>query len=184
MYDRMQLFQVRQTGVLVNQSPCCRTHLVSHAQWNTTSRPQSTRTGSSSISSSLCRAAVTNGQTRCERVLMANRGWCQDKQGSMGSYYCTREACPTNRNRCPIDSGDVSLWWCLRHLLPFPNLAHHRPRAYLLYTGKFSLSQSIAPALGRPFQCIFSDGVWWSRATWSQKCLCCIWSRTCRSSAP
>jgi len=35
---------------------------------------------------------VTNGQTRCGRVLMANRGWCQNKQGSMGSYYCMREA--------------------------------------------------------------------------------------------
>jgi len=62
------------------------------------------------------------------------------------------------RSQAP-PSGDVSLWWCLRHLLPFPNLAHHRPRAYLLYTGQFSLSQNIAPALGRPLQCIFSDGV-------------------------
>jgi len=52
-------------------------------------------------------------------------------------------------------SGDVPV-----HLMmPLLSLAYHRPRAYLLYTGKFSLSQSIAPALGRPFQCIFSDGV-------------------------
>ena len=97
---------------------------------------------------------------------MANRGWCQI-QIRQGSCHCAREACSTNRNRRPIDPGKLTgstLRWCTRpfddtFVICSPNLAHHRPRAYLLYTGKISLSQSIAPALGRPFQCIFSDGV-------------------------
>ena len=109
---------------------------------------------------------VTNGQTRCAQVLMANRGWCQI-QIRQGSCHCAREACSTNRNRRPIDPGKLTgstLRWCTRpfddtFVICSPNLAHHRPRAYLLYTGKISLSQSIAPALGRPFQCISSDGV-------------------------
>ena len=60
------------------------------------------------------------------------------EEGSMGSYYCTREACPTNRNRCPIDSGDVS---------PSPSAPLPKPRSsstkglFVVYRQIFSQSK-------------------------------------------
>jgi len=65
-------------------------------------------------------------------------------------------------NCCPIDASKptlraplpviyLSLEQLLFYLLPFPNLAHHCLFVGPLGTGKISLSQSIACALGHPF---------------------------------
>ena len=63
--------------------------------------------------------------------------------------------------QAPLSVMCPSLWWFLRYLLLFPNLAHHRPRVYLLghqVQAKF-VCQSIPCAVGHPFQRISSGGV-------------------------
>jgi len=129
MYDRMQLLQVRQTGVLVkDQSPCCRTRLVSHAQWNTTSCPQSTRTGSSIIPSSLCRAAVTNGQTDVGEC------WWQT-EGDVKTNRKAREAItarekPSQQTETAVLSITGSTFrWCVPLMMPSLSAPLPKPRS-------------------------------------------------------